>query len=285
MAKTKSSKKQVISKSKTRKIRKATKIKLSPPKDYIVAIPTYKRYQQVYDKSISTLIKGKVPASKIHIFVANKAEEKAYKEALPSDSYHKIIIGKIGITNQRKFMVKYFKEGTNVLFLDDDVERVEKLNKTSTKYNPIPNLDTFIKKAFTECHKRGIYLWGIYPVRNPLFMKARPEMATGLRFILGTFYGQVIRHNKALVPSVQEKEDFELSILHYIKDGSVLRFDKVTIKTKFYNPKGGIAARETDRLKVNKIAAETLKKKYPEYGSIWQRKDGRYEFKLKPLRA
>jgi hypothetical protein len=251
--------------------------------DYVVAIPTYKRYSQVYEKSIKTLIDGGVNPKKIFIFVANKDEEREYTNELPKESYGKIVVGVIGINNQRKFMNNYFKEGTNVLFLDDDVQKIETIDKDG-KFISIKNLDNFIKNAFATCKKYGLYLWGIYPVRNGMFMKARPELSLGLRFILGTFYGQIIRHSKDLLTNVPEKEDFENSILHYIKDGGVVRFDHVTLRTKFLNPDGGIAAMSKDRMASNKLAAMTLEKRYPEYGSAWQRPNGKWEFRLKNLK-
>lgn len=252
--------------------------------NYVVAIPTYKRYNEVYEKSIKTLLDGGVSHKKIHIFVANNDEYKKYSEILPLGSYYKIIIGKLGITNQRRFMVKYFLEGSNVLFLDDDVEKIEKLNKTGTKLIEMKRgtdeLHRFICDAFIECKKKNIFLWGIYPVRNPFFMKPRPIKTYDLRFILGTFYGTIIRHSKDLKPSVEEKEDVENSILHYKKDGKLLRFEKVTLKTKFFNPKGGIGS-FNERLKTHEISAKTLLKKYPEYGRIQLRKNGMYEFVLR----
>jgi len=248
---------------------------------YVVAIPTYKRYNQLYNKSLLTLLKHKIASSKIFIFVANKNEKKEYENVLPINSYNKIVVGVIGINNQRKFINKYFKEGTKVLFCDDDVEKVEELK--NKKLVDIKNLDSFIKKAFKECLKTNIYLWGVYPVRNIFFMEPRPIKSYGLRFILGTFYGQIIRHSRDLITSLPEKEDFENSILHYKKDCGVLRFDKVTIKTKFYNPDGGIAAMTKDRKEVHEKAARELQRKYPEYGKMWKRSNGIYEFKLKSL--
>jgi hypothetical protein len=261
--------------------------------NYIVAIPTYKRYEQVYNKTINTLLKGKVPSSKIYLFVANKSEYNKYKENVPEKSYNSIIIGKKGITNQRNFMNNYFKEGQCVLYLDDDVEKVLILkNKQSNNLVQLTNIHNFIIKAFNKCIENNIYLWGIYPVNNAFFMRPRPTISNGLRFILGTFYGQIIRHSKDLKLTLTEKEDFQNSILHYIKDGSVLRFDKVTIKTNFYNPDGGIMAasasqgsqgRASDlekRKNINKQSALRLKQLYPEYGDIWIRKNGIYEFRL-----
>jgi hypothetical protein len=267
-------KKRVNSKNKTRKI--------SRKSDYVVAIPTYKRYDQVYEKSISTLIKHKVASSKIYLFVANKEEAEEYKKSLPKGSYHKIVIGVLGIQHQRNFIIDYFKEGTNVVFMDDDVERIDKLKGESFKQ--ISDVDKFMKSAFKECREAGLYLWGIYPVRNEFFMKPRPEKSKDLRFIIGAFYGQVIRHSKDLKMKLKQKVDVENTILHYIKDGGVLRYEKVTIKTKYYNPKGGIlAVMKTNRLKVNEESAKKLERLYPKYGHVWKRENGKFEFKLNVL--
>lgn len=253
--------------------------------EYIVAIPSYKRYHEIYSKSIQTLLNGGVHYTKIYIFVANKDEKEKYVDSLKQygKCYSKIIVGKLGINNQRKFIIKYFEEGTNVVFMDDDVETIEKLNIETEKLNMVKNLHTLICDAFFECIEKDIFLWGIYPVRNVFFMKPRPEKSYGLRFILGTFYGQRIRHSKDLITGVAEKEDVENSILHYKKDCGVLRLERIALKTKFYNPKGGICAMTKDRKKIHEKSAKQLEKKYGEYGNIWIRGNGTYEFKLKNL--
>lgn len=91
----------------------------------------------------------------------------------------------------------------------------------------------------------------------------------------------LIRHNPKLLPILKEKENVEMSIKFYQQDKSILRFNHVTISTKYYNPIGGIASMTTDRLKVHEESAKYLKKMYPEYGYILVRPDGRHEFRLK----
>lgn len=44
--------------------------------DYVVAIPTYKRYEELINKTLSFLAKHSINPSKIYIFVANKTEKK-----------------------------------------------------------------------------------------------------------------------------------------------------------------------------------------------------------------
>ena len=61
------------------------------------------------------------------MFVANKEEENKYKDLVPKDLYHKIVVGKLGITNQRKFISKYFPVGKYIVSMDDDVEELLKM--------------------------------------------------------------------------------------------------------------------------------------------------------------
>ena len=74
--------------------------------DYVVAIPTYNRQDVVFKKTISTLLNGGVSSSHIYLFVANKEQERLYEDAVPKTAYNKIVVGKKGITNQRKFIAK-----------------------------------------------------------------------------------------------------------------------------------------------------------------------------------
>jgi hypothetical protein len=251
---------------------------LKSSKSYVVAIPSYKRQETLLTKSLKTLIDGGVPASKIYIFVANKEEHEEYKKHIPKEMYHELVIGVKGITNQRKFMLKYFPEGQEIVSIDDDVECLYK-SKGTTKLVQVKNIDKFYKEAFERLHKEQLYIWGIYPVRNPFFMK--DTVTTNLKFIIGTMYGFINRHNPKLQPSkkIKEKEDYEQSILYYMMDGGVLRYNNITIKTKFH-AEGGLGKIE-QRFEANKEAAEYLEKKYPQYVSVFHRENGMTEVRLR----
>ena len=107
------------------------------------------------------------------------------------------------------------------------------------------------------------------------------EITTDLRFIIGVTYGFITRHTRKLRPSInaETKEDYEQTILYYNMDGGVMRFNNITTKTKFNAP-GGLG---TDRYERNKSAATYLFKTYPDIVTVFQRKNGTYEVKLKRL--
>ena len=243
---------------------------------YVVAIPSYDRPVEITKKTLLTLKKGKVSPDKIYVFVANKAEEAKYKDTMDPTMYHKIVVGKKGLVQQRKFISQYFPQGKQIVSMDDDVRNLVKLS--GDKLKVIKNLDKFFQDAFNQLKKSKLYLWGVYPVKNALFMKN--NTSTDLRFIIGVVHGYINRHDSKLYPNLKSvsKEDIEQSILFYLKDGGILRFNNIGFSTQFNAP-GGLG---TDRFKMNKTAQEYLVKKYPGIASAKFRKDGTPEIRLKP---
>lgn len=260
-----------VSKNHTRKNKKNTN-------EYVVAIPTYNRSDILAKKTLATLKSGKVDPKKIHIFVANKEEEAKYLEVVPRELYGKMIVGVKGITNQRRFISDYFPEGQEIVSLDDDIEGLYR-RIDAKKLSQIRNLDGFFREAFQRARREGVFLWGIYPVCNPFFMK--PNITTKLKFIIGMLHGYINRCDPKLRPSgkADQKEDVETSILYYLKDGGVLRYNNVGAKTKFHAP-GGLGQTK-DRIEANRSAAEYLSKQYPQYATMWTRPNGMAEVKLR----
>ena len=259
--------------------------------EYKVAIPSYQRSEIIGQKTLHTLIQGKVPLEKIHIFVANDTEKALYASKLQEQYPHyplkNLHVGVLGITPQRQFISQFFPKNTPIVSLDDDVEQVYQLssyrpfspqpktnrNKTQRKTTPkkesnrlvkLTNLDQFFQRAFEYTLQQNLHIWGVYPVNNPFFMQ--PKTTTDLRFLIGGFYGYINRPTAPeLKVTVPIKEDYENTILHYIHDGGVVRFNGVSYKSKNYSP-GGLEKAET-RLESNRKASEMLLKRYPAYVS------------------
>jgi len=218
---------------------------------------------------------------KIYVYVADKEEYDIYFDTLDSRYYNRIIIGIKGLVQQREFIMKKWPEGKYIVFLDDDVESVDLSISPTFKSN---NLNYFIEYAFKECRFHKSFIWGVYPVYNPFFRKARKEMTTELKFIVGAFYGIINRpHLKSIDLTITKngghKEDTERTLKYYIHDGIVIRFDKVGFVTKYFGRQGGMGNFE-ERLVPLKEATMKLQKQYSEYGNTKVRKNGMYEFVL-----
>jgi len=258
--------------------------------NYVIAIPSYKREESIKEKTLKVLEGHKIDVSRIHIFVANKEEEKQYKSSLDSKYHSRIIIGKPTISGQRNYISSYFPEGKCIAQFDDDIEEIYELHHPTKKpksqltyrdmisrefrkkqsLKPIKSLDQFIKTTFSKCVREGIYLWGVYPTANPYFMTFKAD--DQLNFIVGPMFGIINRHNPKLNTSVRVKEDFERTLNYYKMDGKVLRINYVTIKTKYYKNKGGIQAEGLDRKKEAEKAAKELHKKFPDITKLYTRK-------------
>ena len=237
---------------------------------YVVAIPTFNRADVISRKTLNTLSKGGIDSNNIYLFVANAQQKLLYKDIHPN-----IIIGKLGITAQRNFIRNHFNVGQHVVEIDDDVEGLYKLHHD--KLILIKDIHSFFIKAFNLIVKEHRFMWGIYPVRNPFFMKH--SVSNGLAFIIGALHGFIVRHDSSIQPHslAEGKEDYEQSILYFLKDGGVIRFNNVTIKTKFL-AKGGLGQ---DRFKRNMLSAKFLHKTYPHLVSIFHRKNGMTEIRLR----
>ena len=225
--------------------------------DYIIAIPSYNRAKELNDKTLITLKDGGIKPEQIFIFVASASEELVYKYILNKENYNKIIVGELGIRNQRIFISKYFPENTYIVSCDDDIESFQKLSET--KLEKIEDLNNLFNNTFELLKKENLYLAGFVGHHNPFWLN--PGYSTNLKFIIGVCHMYINRHDPDLYPSeeCQVKEDYEQSILFYLKDGGILRHNDVCFITK-YNAPGGVGVDRFDRMK---IAQEYLCNKYP----------------------
>ena len=254
--------------------------------NYIVCIPSYKRSKVCNDKTLTTLKNHNITKNKIYVFVANKTEEKQYLQDLDKNLYDKLIVGKKGLVQQREFIMNWCKEGERIVFFDDDIAKIDLSMSNTFKSH---SLDFFFKTAFDQCVKNKAFIWGVYPVFNPFFRKARPELSLDLRYIVGAFYGIINRPKLnaiklTITKKNGQKEDVERTLRYFQHDQVVLRFDKIGFETKYYGKEGGLGTFEA-RLKPMEEATKKLIEKYPNYGSMMKKKTGMTEFKFKKIPA
>jgi len=243
--------------------------------EYVVAIPSYQRPISLETKTLKTLKDGGVRSSQIYIFVANNEEYDIYYNKIPKDLYKEIIVGELGIANQRIFISKFFKDQVKIVSCDDDIEEFHLFISKKEKVK-INDVDGMFINNFVELERENCFFWGMYPVSNPYFMS--DKIRTGLYFCIGVCHGYINRHIDSLYPSPQSegKEDYESNILFYLHDKKILRFDYLSFKTKF-NAVGGLGKFRFD---MNKKAQEYLVKQYPKFCKATFRKNGMAEIKL-----
>jgi hypothetical protein len=223
--------------------------------DYIILVITYNRVDICFKKTLSTLKDNKIPSKLINLVVHNKEQADLYKKGIPKEYYNKIIITNEnkGIYGQMNWVFRKYKVGQKILKLDDDISGIyklqgEKLVKTYT-------LNSIINEGFKLCDENGFKLWGIYPVANAYFMTEQKSYTTDLRFVVGALMG-IINEKIQIDLDIKIKGDFEYAILSYLKNGGMIRFNRITFK---YD----IAKNENERINTMISDANILIKKYP----------------------
>lgn len=253
--------------------------------DYVVCVPSYKRAELCQSKTLAMLRDNGIAASRIYVYVADEAEAAAYRQALDPNMYGKLVVGVKGLVPQRQFIMESWPAGKPIVFFDDDVASVDlSLSKFSGA-----GLEAFFRAAFAETRERGLWIWGVYPVHNPYFRQGRQEVTVDLTYIVGAFYGVVNRPREealrlTLTAANGQKEDVERTLRYFIKDGGVVRFNRVGFVTKYYGKSGGLGTFQ-ERLLPMREASERILAAFPGYGSVVTRKSGMTEFKVKKIKA
>lgn len=244
---------------------------------YVVCIPSYKRAKLCNDKTLTLLKSLGISKDLVKVFIVEE-EKDEYERTLDPDLYGELVVGVKGIVAQRQFISDYFPEGRHIVSLDDDITGLD-LSMTNFK-----SADEFFLNAFEKCRQENAFLWGVYPVFNPFYRKDRPEVTTDIAFVIGAFYGYVNRPlDKSLKISIctKSKDDVENSLRFWLKDGKVVRYNRIGFKSKYCGSDGGGLGNLTSRMENMKLASFALNEAYPDFTRIKIRKNGVYEIVLR----
>lgn len=193
-----------------------------------LVIPSYKRSHMITHKTLKYLKSVNYPADKIYIFVVAE-EEHLYKERVPSDMYGQIIVGLPGLKEQRNFIIDFLDEDEIYISMDDDI--------TTIKMDNWPFLD-MIKDAVSKIETKEYGLASC--LSNDDARRFRGEPTSHLAHIIGAFW--IARNHKELkLQGMSEKEDYERTLMYFIKYKKILRYRSAGVDTKYVNNDGGIA--------------------------------------------
>lgn len=255
-------------------------------------IPSYKRSSYIASKTLKLLLTFQVPQQNIYVFVVAEDKEDYQKELSLYPDIH-IIVGPVGLHHMRNFIRDYFPEDTELVQMDDDIEDLYQMkedtsidNINSCKRYPLYPISKeefhfFIQDAFQELRNHGIYLFGIYPVKNGFFMKDLPYKTYDLRFCVGVMWGCINQHAKNLYLDLEEKEDVERTLRYYVRDHKILRYNRIVPKTKYYKNNGGMQSRSNNRLQDAHQSCIYLLEHFPKYCKLYtSKKSGIPEIKF-----
>ena len=233
-------------------------------KGWIVAIPSYKRATTLQEKTLTVLHEYGIPKAKIHVFVANKEEYDTYKATLDPAYYGHLHIAVPGMAAVRNYITRFFPIGTPIFNMDDDIRGFLEYSATGKRNERrLRSLSDAITRGFAAARQHGFRLFGFYPVPNGYFMK--PGHTTDLRYIIGSVWG-IINPGPVLKVTIDDKEDYLRSVIMYVLDGGVIRFNDIAPESAYYKEPGGMQEERTMR-RITK-SAEAMVKAFPDLVKI-----------------
>ena len=235
-------------------------------------IPSFQRCKKLNDHTLQFLRNQNISLEDVWVFIREDDPQLDVYGMLPVN--HLITDTKgIGMTHNE--ISYFFDEGDYLVELDDDLKKI-----IDTDRKPITNFKQICETMFQELESKKLSYGGTYSVPNPMFMKGCAEYTTDLRYCLGAVRFRINR--KDIILHTNYAEDFENCILHYLRDGGILKNNWISPITKNYAI-GGCAGdgRDTDSEKKDK---EHLADSYPDLCTLFQRKNGKWDLRLKDKR-
>jgi hypothetical protein len=251
-------------------------------RDWVIAIPSYRRAETLRDKTLTLLKEYRIPPSRIHVFVANKEEAATYRATLDPATYGHLHIAIPGMAAVRNFITEFFPVGQPIFNMDDYIRGFLEYSEGARRNErPLRDLAGFITRGFRDARRTGYRLFGVYPVANGFFMKPG-EPSTDLRYIIGAVWG-IINPGKILTVTIDDKEDYLRSVIMYLLDGGVLRYNDVAPQTAYYKEPGGM--QETRTMRRIDASARAMVTAFPDLVKInLTKKSGMPEVRLRDMR-
>jgi hypothetical protein len=258
------------------------KTRRRPRNSWIIAIPSYKRAETLRDKTLATLQQYHIPKERIHVFVANQAEAETYRAILDPATYGNIQIAEPGMAAVRNYITRFFPVGQRIFNMDDDIRGFIEHSQTAKRNErPLRDLAGAITHGFEEAQRTGYRLFGFYPVANGYFMRPGPP-TTDLRYIIGSVWG-IINPGPVLTVTIDDKEDYLRSVIMYMLDGGVLRFNGISMVSAYYKEPGGM--QETRTMNRIRNSATAMVSAFPDLVTLnLTKKSGMPEVRLRDKR-
>ena len=154
------------------------------------------------------------------------------------NTYLRKVSSKIGIGEKRAYITNVLAKEDKVdyiLQMDDDISSVIDGNGEALSPEEIYSL---VISIADELEERDAYYGGIAPYENSFYYKN--TITETLKYVIGAF--QVIRISDRKPISVDYKhfEDYIYCMEYFLRDGKIIRLNNYGIKTKYFNPVGGI---------------------------------------------
>ena len=200
--------------------------------DYHLAIPTHRRAKMLGEKTLKFLQASQAPSPTI--YVSDEQDLTDYRNLYPN---LEICLAPVGIAAARNYIQDTQPLGKKIVYIDDDIIDVFRLEKIDGKYKKVKvrDFNALIVEAFQCAERAGTTFWGVMPTDHTLCMK--PVIRRNLTYINGSLYGVV---NSRVSVQQNHGEDFERSLRYWKKENCLCRLEFVGLVTKYLKNAGGL---------------------------------------------
>lgn len=266
---------------------------------YRIAVNSAGRAQTLADKTLAVVTSRNIAQEKITVYTSSEAERDEYRRVLDSTGYEGVAVDfvshdplnkdtklvgikPLGLGAARNQVIMRTTIGDRLVFVDDDISDIM-VAASPTEMKPLEDLEGFFQMMWLNADAASATLWGIYPAANLFFMKKRPPFQYDLCYIIGCLFGVKVTGRSHEYVTLDDKEDFERSIRHYLADGVVLRNNQVTVKSRFYDEAGGMQLSRTEERVT--MSAKWLVRRFPDLCKLnTTKKSGHTEVRLRDAR-
>jgi len=161
-----------------------------------------------------------------------------------------IVTSERGLVKQRKHFRSTMLPGTEIVFVDDDLDAIKILAHGDLVHcTNIVSLANYVFEVIAESGDECL-LAGIYPVCNRDWMK--PTITENNGYIVGAMY--FIKNDERLQePDDDELEDWSRCLSEQAAGRPVLKFNWIGISTRYWGNRGGMQSTRTDAKRIEKV--------------------------------
>jgi hypothetical protein len=239
-----------------------------------IAIPTFQRKQIFLNKTWKFLMKHNIPKKDIYIFVVDY-EYEWFKATFPDC---KVIVSRRGVKETKNYIGDYFDKDEYILIIDDDLSDIYTIEgecKKEYKLKSIDNLTNLLNEMLDIMIKSDAGLCGLYPIKNPYFMEKK--ISENLRYCPGAF---ILFYNQKIERNIDLLEDYEFTLLNYLKYDKVIRFNHYCIDANCYTLPGGIQALGLRNKNSKESACGRFVNLYKNYCKVVLKADGWHDIRF-----
>lgn len=202
--------------------------------DFYVGIASYKRPEA--SRTLDYLDSLGFPKERRILSVQTEEDRDAYTRSGLSERVGTFLYREASTAaGNRNTILLNVPEGTNVVFMDDDIKQVVMEDLGLVPLDTLEKFERMCKLGFATAQKNRTICFGLYPVANAYFMRGGYKKAA---ICVGTLIGMVATPGITFCEELQTKEDYELCCRIIRKYGACIRLDRFACDALHYS-KGG----------------------------------------------